>query len=45
MDGVAGLNSLKAYFPALDLYNSQFSIIRCSDLVDAPGENGATSTT
>lgn len=38
VDGVAGLNSLKAYFPALDLYNSQFSIIRCSDLVDAPGE-------
>lgn len=37
-DGVAGLNSLKAYFPALDLYNSQFSIVRCSDVVDAPGE-------
>ena len=37
-NGVSGLNSLKAYFPALDLYNSQFSIIRCSDLVDAPGE-------
>lgn len=37
-NGVAGLNSLKAYFPALDLYNSQFSIVKCSDVVDAPGE-------
>ncbi len=37
-NGLDGLNSLKAYFPALELHNSQFSIVRCSDVVDAPGE-------
>jgi hypothetical protein len=37
-NGVAGLNSLQAYFPALELYNSQFSIVRCDDTIDAPGE-------
>jgi len=38
VDGKAGLNSLKAYFPALELHNSQFSIVKCSDVEDAPGE-------
>ena len=38
VDGAAGLNSLKAYFPALELHNSQFSIVKCSDLVDDPAE-------
>ncbi len=37
-NGLDGLNSLKTYFPALELHNSQFSIVRCSDVVDAPGE-------
>lgn len=37
-NGVAGFNTLKAYFPALELHNSQFSIVKCDDKIDAPGE-------
>ena len=34
VNGLPGLNSIKAYFPELTVFNSQFSIIVCDDIVE-----------
>lgn len=33
VDGAAGYNTLKAYFPALELHNSQFSMLTVNDII------------